>query len=295
MTARIPEEVRIKQINDIPNIEFLRWVSTYKNNKSMAIVRCCIDGFEWRAPVHNIVVIGSRCPQCSGNRIWTADERINQINSLENIEFVSWVDGYKNGYSKAVVRCKKDGFEWASSVRGIVNKGNGCRKCVGKVAWTDAERVIQISALNNIEFVSWDNEYKGKDSKANVRCEIDGFEWSATAHNLVNNRNGCPRCAKYGYQLDKTGYLYALRSECGMYVKVGISNKPSQRHRQLKLATPFVFSCVESIAGDGVKIYELEKYFHSKYESAGFTGFDGATEWLKCTNALLSELRSINA
>lgn len=295
MTARIPEEVRIKQINDIQNIEFLRWVSTYKNNKSMAIVRCCVDGFEWSVTPNNIIDNGSRCPQCSGNRIWTADERVLQINTLGDIEFISWVDGYKNGYSKAIVRCKKDGFEWTSSVRGIVNKGNGCRKCVGKIAWSDADRVSQISALNNIEFISWDNEYKGKDSKANVRCTVDGFEWSATVHNLVNNGTDCPCCAKYGFQLDKKGYLYALRSECGQYVKVGISNNPSQRHRKLELATPFRFSCVEIIAGDGIMIYELEKYFHGKYERAGFTVFDGATEWLKCTNALLSELRSINA
>jgi len=47
---------------------------------------------------------------------------------------------------------------------------------------------------------------------------------------------------------------------------------------------------VEQISGDGSKIAELEKYFHGKYERAGFTGFDGATEWLACSDELLGEL-----
>lgn len=111
---------------------------------------------------------------------------------------------------------------------------------------------------------------------------------------MVNMGTGCPRCAKYGYQLDKTGYLYALRSECGRYVKIGISNNPSQRHRQLELATPFNFNLVEQVHGDGVKIAGLEKSFHEKYESAGFTGFSGATEWLVFSDELLSELRSLS-
>ena len=78
-----------------------------------------------------------------------------------------------------------------------------------------------------------------------------------------------------------------------MYLKVGISNKPSQRHRALELATPFSFSCIEKISGDGSKIADLEKYLHNKYERAGFVGFDGCTEWLICTPELLEELRKL--
>ena len=62
----------------------------------------------------------------------------------------------------------------------------------------------------------------------------------------------------------------------------------------MKLAknTPFKFSLIEQASGDGAKIAELERYFHDKYESAGLSGFDGATEWLICTPELMQELRS---
>ena len=286
-------EERIEQINKLENIDFISWVDGYKNVFSKANVKCEIDGFEWSPTVNDIVNKGSGCPQCVGNRRLTADERIEQINSLDNINFISWVDLYINRKSKANVKCKIDGFEWSATVNGLVNGGYGCKQCSGRRRWTSEERIGQINKLENIEFVSWVDSYKGANSKANVRCEVDGFEWSATTHKLVNIGVGCPQCAKYGYDKSKTGTLYALRSECGQYVKVGVSNRPVHRHKDLERATPFIFSCVEQISGDGAKIAELEKHFHSKYERAGFTGFDGATEWLICTPELLEELRNL--
>ena len=78
-----------------------------------------------------------------------------------------------------------------------------------------------------------------------------------------------------------------------MYVKIGITNKTSQRYKQLEKATPFKFNLIEQVSGDGVKIAKLEKYFHDKYEIAAFSGFNGATEWLVCTDELLQEIREM--
>jgi len=273
--------------------EFVRWLFDGKHgSRDKCVVRCSVDNHEWNASVDSIVNGGSGCPYCSGKRRWTAEERIEQINSLDNIEFISWVDGYENNYSKANVMCLVDKYAWSARVSDIINGGHGCPHCSGKRRWTADERVEQINKLDNILFLSWVDSYKNCYSKAKVICSLDWHEWSAAVNNLLNGR-GCPRCAKYGFQLDKTGYLYALRSECGKYVKVGISNNPSQRHKQLELATPFGFSCIEQFEDDGAKIAELEKYFHGKYERAGFTGYGGATEWLVCTPQLLEELRTI--
>ena len=219
--------------------------------------------------------------------------RVNE-SGYGRYKFVRWcVDGEYGTLKKCVVRCVNDGFEWSTAVNGLVNKGSGCPHCSGKRRWTADERISHINSLENIEFVSWIGSYKNQYSKANVICAVDGFEWIATVNNLVNACRGCPSCAGYGFQIGKIGYLYALSSECGKYVKVGISNNPSQRHKQLELATPFSFSCIEQFEGDGTKIAELEKYFHDKYDVAGFTGYDGATEWLVCTPQLLEELRTI--
>ena len=284
---------RIEQINSLENIEFVSWVDGYRNVSSKANVRCLVDNFVWSPEVNSLVNKGCGCPHCSGKRRWTADDRIDHINKLENIEFVSWFDGYKSKDSKANVRCKIDNFEWSAEVGSLINQGTGCPQCSGVRKWTAEERVEQINSLENISFISWVDGHNGKDSKANIRCQVDNYVWSASVNNLISQGSGCPRCAKYGYQLDKKGYLYALHSECGRYLKVGISNNPSIRHKQLEKRTPFKFNLVEQISGDGAKIAAMERHFHSKYESAGFKSFDGATEWLVCTPQLLEELRTI--
>lgn len=286
-------EERIEQINSLENIEFVSWFGGYKGANSKANVKCLIDGFEWSASVSSLVNQGCGCPQCSNLRRWTAEDRIKQINDIDNIEFVSWLDGYKNAASMANVKCTVDGFKWRAVVNDLVNKGSGCQQCAGLRRWTAEERIEHINSLDNISFISWVDYHNGNDSKANVKCNIDGFEWAATVNSLINNGTGCPKCAKSGYNTSKAGALYALRSECGMYVKIGISNDPKRRHRDLEKRTPFKFGIVEQISGDGAKIAELEKYFHNKYELAGFAGFDGATEWLICTPQLLEELREL--
>ncbi len=274
--------------------EFVRWaVDGEFGALKKCVVRCLVDNYEWNTRVNSLINCGCGCPQCANQRRWTSEERIEQINKLENIEFVSWVDEYKNASSKANVRCSVDNYVWSARVVNLVNDWVGCPQCGGVKRWAEEERIEQINKLENIYFISWVDGYKNCYSKANVRCMKDGFEWSASVSNLVSSGSGCPKCANGGYDPSKTGTLYAIRSECGQYVKVGISNKPSQRHRKLERSTPFRFSCIEQISGDGAKIAELEKYFHSKYERAGFARFDGCTEWLICTPELLEELRKL--
>jgi len=298
--AKISKEEWEKRIKEAGagRYEFIRWaVDGDFGGLKKCVVRCIKDKFEWESIANNLVFHSKGCPQCSGVRRWTAYERVEQINSLENINFISWVGKYKNNESRANIRCSIDGHEWESRVSNLIN-GRGCPICKriksGNARRAGIDLVIRkIKALENIEFISFVDLYTNYFSRVKVRCKLDGFEWTPSVHNLVNHRRGCPKCARYGFKLDKKGYLYALRSECGMYVKVGISNDPKRRHKQLEKRTPFKFNLVEQVSGDGVKISELEKYFHGKYERAGFNGFDGATEWLNCTGDLLDDLRSI--
>ena len=297
MTKKLSKEVLEQRIKNAGagRYEFIRWsIDGEFGTTKKCVAKCIKDGYEWSAKSNDLAIGGVGCPQCAGKRKWNEKERIEQINDIKDVEFVCFVDSYKSVHSKVNVRCKVDGFVWSAAVNDLVNGGKGCPHCAGVRRWKAEERIEQINSLENIEFISFVDSYIGANSKAKVRCIIDGFAWSASIHSLVNNVSGCPRCAKYGYQLDKKGYLYALRSECGKYVKVGISNEPRRRHNELEKRTPFKFNLIEQISGDGDKIYKLEKHFHNKYESAGFTGFDGCTEWLVCSNELLSELRGLS-
>lgn len=278
----IPAHIREQQINDLPNISFLRWDGPYRGAVSKAFCRCEIDGYEWSSRAKDLIHNRRGCPQCAGVRRWTADERIVQINAIPNVSFIGWAsEGYRNCYSKATVRCSVDGFEWASGVTDLLN-GKGCPQCAGNRRWGEKERIQQINELRNVSFVRWADTYKNQYSKAICRCILDGFEWSASVSHLVTTGTGCPSCAKSGYDQTKAGTLYVLRSVCGTMVKIGISNNYVRRHRELKHGTPFDWACTELIHGGGSVIAELEKELHSKTEPVQFAEkFDGHTEWRK--------------
>lgn len=291
---RIPEEIRINQINARPAISFVRWVEGYFNCESKALCRCEIDGFEWPARVMDLAR-GKGCPQCAGKRRWTADERIKQINSRHNIEFIRWGGPYTGCKTKAIVRCVVDGFEWSASVDNLVITGTSCPQCSGRRRWTSDERIAQINSLPNSTFVRWEGGYRNCDSKAICHCD-SGHEWSASLNNLINKRSGCPSCAESGYNPSKQGVLYLLRSECGAMVKIGISNDIHTRHRTLRRETPFPWSCIAIVKGDGYSVAAAEKELHSNTEPVEFNApFNGYTEWRKWDDRLPMWVSDITA
>ena len=199
MSAKVSEQEWVNRINNRPNVRFVRWDGGFTGARSKAIVRCEIDGYEWSVRITNLVHMTSGCPRCDKNSVRVDEqERINQINSKHDIQFVRWDGEFTGARSKAVCRCDVDGYEWSATVNCLVNQNQGCPQCAGKRRWTADERIEQINAKPNIKFIRWDGEFKGARSKAVCRCEIDGYEWSTSVTSLVNIGSGCPYCARYG-------------------------------------------------------------------------------------------------
>ena len=126
---------------------------------------------------------------------------VDRVNSRQNIQFIRWLDGFESNKSKAICRCLVDGHEWATSVSEIVNSGKGCPLCAislraSKLRADPSERIKKIESGGKIKFVRWAGEYKNQNTRAVVRCIIDGFEWQASATSLINGGKGCPNCAK---------------------------------------------------------------------------------------------------
>jgi len=291
---RYTEKERIDQISLIKNIKFLGWVGEYKNQRTKAKLRCLIDNHKWSSSVDSIINQGTGCPKCSNVYKYTEIERIDQVNNLKNISFVRWVSQYKDKNSKAVVLCSVHGLCWSASIDALIYAGTGCPKCSCVYRYSEGERIKQINDIDGVTFVEWESCYKNAFSKAIVMCD-NGHKWSSCVASLINAGTRCPTCAKSGFSPSKPGDLYLLRSECGLYVKVGISNNHENRVSQLRKRTPYHFDIIEIYHNDdGLVISELESHFHRKYESAGFKGFDGATEWLKFSPELLEEFKNLS-
>ena len=185
---------------------------------------------------------------------------------------------YQSAHTKLFIYCSEHGmFEQRASNH--VHDRAGCPDC--SVDSRKLNRECFIEKAREVHGNKYDYslvEYVNAHKKIVVSCPDHGdFEQTPNIH---LRGSGCPGCANYGFDRTKKGYLYILRSDCGLYMKIGITNKPEQRYSQLSKSTPFLFKRIEIIKGPGDQIASLEKEILAEYQPVGFTEtFDGYSEW----------------
>lgn len=290
MNKSIPELTRIEQINAITGISFLRWRTEYKNAHSRATVVCETCNHEW-APTVNSLITGHGCRKCSlkslaSSKKISKDEweaRIRE-SGAGRYELIKWY-GDKFGWdSKATCRCISCHHEWDSTANNLT-KGKGCPSCAGVLKRDNAWCILNIHKPIKILSING----SGIKSRVIASCEL-GHKWDVSMASLIYNNSSCPHCAEHGFNVGKESSVYALRSECGEFIKVGISNNPNERIKRLESSTPFKFSKIMDYPCDGLIARRIEKDFHLSHDSSGMRGFDGATEWLIATDRLLNEI-----
>lgn len=230
---------------------------------------------------------GAGCPQCGGVYRPSQEEFIQRIKSVHGDRYEYGSTIYKNNKTKVTAECVEHGpFEMVAS---DLLRGYGCQHCSGK-------------KYNTISFVARARETHGDtydysktsfirmDKKVTVTCGDHGdFVQEANSH--VRGA-GCPSCANYGYKRTEPAYLYCLKSDDGALIKVGITADFKTRMAKLKSATPFPFTVYRKVFMDGGLAHDKEMEIHSRFMSAGLSGFDGCTEWLRYDQDLVSIFQS---
>ena len=291
MGRMIPEEVRISQVNSREDLKFVRWETVFSGVHSRAVFSCN-NGHVWTSFLSGALG-GAGCRECMASRFSNGEaDCISKINAIDGYSFVKWESEYKNSRSRAVCRCSA-GHEYPVSVIKIVNGGRRCPQCACTIRSTkqivpEATRIEDINKTGH-KFVMWDGEFKNSKTKAVVECSY-GHRWSVSINNLVNHGKGCPECFPGGFNQTRDGFVYALRSECGTMIKIGISNKPRARLQKLRSSTPFKFIVIMMKSMSGMDAINTERSFHARYEKAMLSGFDGYSEWLVATNDLIAEI-----
>jgi hypothetical protein len=247
------------------------------------VMRCQADGAEWDASVRSLLG-GSGCPVCgietrAKSQTMPTEYYEGKLRGINGNLFLGWVDGHRGCKSKVMMRCGH-GHEWSSTAFNVAIQGVGCPRCSAVYRPSIDERESQLKALSCGHFVGWHDGYKNASSMAVMRCDNDHL-WSASVANLTSSGTGCPSCAQGGFKPHKPGFVYFLASDCGRYIKVGITNDHKRRMRELKNATPFSFSVAAKIkTTKGHDAIRIERFFHRNFERAGLSGFDGCTEWM---------------
>lgn len=98
---------------------------------------------------------------------------------------------------------------------------------------------------------------------------------------------GLKTSRRFGFDNKRPGDLYILRSNDGNYIKIGIAQDASRRHKQLSKTTPWEFTVVHIVHGSGEDVKAAESRAHKilANDNAGLKAkvFDGATEWFRAT------------
>ena len=224
----------------------------------------------------------------------TTQEFIERARAVHGDKYGYAFSVYQSAYEKSLIHCKKHGM-FEQEPRHHLS-GVGCPDC-GVLTSIKSRTKKQSHFISQAVVVHGDKydyskvEYVNTNSNVKIVCPEHGVFEQRPSHHLNGVR--CPGCMSCGFDRTKVGFLYVLRSECGRYMKIGITNKPVQRHAQLSRATPFSFKRIELIEGPGDRIANLEKELLAKYEPAGFTEtFDGSTEWRLWSDSIRHKLIS---
>lgn len=283
MPPRLTTEQFINKAKSVHGEEYSYHNAIYQHATHPITITCHKHGdFQQKASYH---LAGNGCQACSRYRA----RKSMALNTKSFISRAEIVHGDKYDYSKATytnmhgkitVICHRHGE--FNQVANSHLRGHGCNKCVREKVGVDArlscEEFIANSKKEHGESYDYRNvDYIGRHKKVVIICKEHG-KFTQTPNNHINGQ-GCPDCSVSGFKISKDGHLYILKSSCGRFIKVGISNIVEKRIRQLKLRTPFELSVVSLHYSDGLYVSRIEKQAHKRMKSAGFNGFDGATEW----------------
>lgn len=294
-------------------LSFLGFVDPYTGSSSKCKLSCKKHG-EWSSTTFVALARDCGCPTCSLKK--NSDGRTQDDKSLTSDLVASGViprgaiikrlpekdsTGRVRKCDYFCPACSVDEYSthllsngWFKSQIGDLKRGILPCRCAPNYRWSKKEREYQISkSLGALSFVGWQVESirPNNASKIILSCVQHG-KFIAGLETFINVGTSCPGCAQKGFDQTAEGYVYALRSNCGGYIKVGISNYPDERISSLARVTPFGFTQEAEIRFDrGEHARKLEKETHSAFMRAGLSGFDGATEWLRYDSAIIEYIQ----
>jgi len=131
------------------------------------------------------------------------------------------------------------------------------------------------------------SEYVNNATKILHQCKVCQHMWEVKP-NDVKSGQGCPSCAKKGFNPNKPAHLYLLLIENSIerFLKIGITNRAIGCRAKQILATCAEDSTLDILgviySENGQEIYELEQGVHANKELKRFTTcnvwMDGKTE-----------------
>lgn len=223
---------------------------------------------------------------CSDGTKWSEAQnriRAERAASKAGLKIERWVTN-----RRLAVSCRFHGtFE--KSLKHLVTSGTACLPCwYSSLRLSESELTRRLSERQEESGIRVDGRFG---DRLTLACPVHGW-YEASIDTFVRQKCGCPSCAFGGFKPHRRAALYVLKSDCQAYLKVGITGGIKKRMQKLRLETPFSFSLEYVARLNGFTAARVEKLTHTRFESAGLSGFDGATEWLKTNPAVFTFIKA---
>lgn len=245
----------------------------YTGNAKVVTITCPIHGdFEQVAKTH---LQGKGCKACGDKRRCDflrnpKQKFIDKAIKVHGNKYIYTKVEYKNNNEPVVIICKEHG-EFLQRPRNHTS-GQGCMKCRDAVKTVKFIDFISRSNITHSNKYSYSqSKYVNAVSQTIITCPIHGeFTQVAAAH---MSGQGCPMCAKTGFDNTKPAILYYLKVNGGKAYKIGITNRTvNERFTNSELQQIEILATRYYEVGQDA--YDAEQQVLKDYKEFKYTGPD---------------------
>lgn len=172
----------------------------------------------------------SGCPTCANKIVQSGFNDLTTTHPDLAKQAVGWDPSKVSAGSHEKLKwiCER-GHEFFSVVGNRTHRNDYCPYCSNSLVLSGFNDLATTHPEIAKQAVGWDpSKYLGgTNKKFKWKCE-EGHEWTASANGRTQG-NGCPKCAKYGFNPGNDGWLYFMRHPQWEMLQIGITNTPDGR------------------------------------------------------------------
>lgn len=161
----------------------------------------------------------------------TLDEFIIRAQNIHGTRY-EYPGPYKNSMTKMPIVCSTHGKFMQKPNSHL--SGSNCPRCSYRNGPSTMEAfVAKATTLHNDKY-RYSGSYVNAKTKVTIICPIHG-NFQQTPDNHLHGQN-CPKCSDYtfGYNIKGIVYIVELQSNREHFIKVGITNTPDRRFREIR-------------------------------------------------------------
>jgi hypothetical protein len=198
----------------------------------------CASGHRYKATVNQRTKpeSGTNCPICANQKILSGVNDLATRFPLIALEAYDWdpINIGAGSKKKLTWKCSKNHF-YDASPESRTQKMSGCPICAGLKVLIGFNDLATTHPEISTEADGWDTTkvIAGTSKKFKWKCQ-KGHKYVASVNKRTERNQGCPTCAKYGFDPNSDAYLYFLTHTQWKMLQIGITNFPEDRIRSHK-------------------------------------------------------------